>query len=612
MKKRYLFLFILLGIFTIVFCPKAKAETTGYVTLEEVNNNGVAVANPQNDEGSILEYYLPNSENSSFKLLGHSLAPVGEGESNIVIKSTTPGGWSTNSTTFDVINSTGLIYQNEFQENSYWQDYPYFTATLTHSKDNSRIKIRYGTVDCDGLKMYYVNPDIFAAMKEAFDDMTDNGKLELDTVEPDPLYTDSMVTAALSKYNTDDFVLSGWCDDDACYIVFTSTAGPQIYDKFEVEYIFSEENENVKDKVQSFVDSFMEEAMNHGGVTVRLEDLENLNYLYTFQKHPTTSMDMVNAVVLFSSQAKALVGNTNLGISFDMRMGEDATLYSMAFGMMPISYDGVIYGVADGVGYERVNVIYVSDDTELDRDALISAAKARVEEYLPDAEVSIEYKAGLDTLSDEEKQFIDVDKTNGEYFTLTLDGEEYDFFIVKDSEKIQTPEMLSIDILTDVRINTNSSEVPLDATIEVEKLDKNSDEYKELMKKLNITDGESFDFGIYSETAEVYVSKLNDGKFKVYIPLSEEYSGKKLTAYYLKEDGNKEEHEVTIEKIDGKDYAVFETDHFSTYTLATTEDTNPPTGDKIMTYVGIGAVSMILLVGLGIATYRNKKVKDKH
>lgn len=58
--------------------------------------------------------------------------------------------------------------------------------------------------------------------------------------------------------------------------------------------------------------------------------------------------------------------------------------------------------------------------------------------------------------------------------------------------------------------------------------------------------------------------ELEDGSFEVRIPLSEKLKGKDLVAYYVDDNGNKEEHEVTIKE----GYAVFNTNHFSTYTLA--------------------------------------------
>ena len=65
-------------------------------------------------------------------------------------------------------------------------------------------------------------------------------------------------------------------------------------------------------------------------------------------------------------------------------------------------------------------------------------------------------------------------------------------------------------------------------------------------------------------------------------------------------DNKIEKHEVTPEG----DYAVFETDHFSTYTLTidknAKEDTpNPPTGDKIMLYIILFGISVVGVVRFG-------------
>lgn len=71
--------------------------------------------------------------------------------------------------------------------------------------------------------------------------------------------------------------------------------------------------------------------------------------------------------------------------------------------------------------------------------------------------------------------------------------------------------------------------------------------------------------------------ELEDGSFEVRIPLSEKLKGKDLVAYYVDNNGNKEEHEVTIK--DG--YAVFNTNHFSTYTLAEkVSDVTPPSNNE--------------------------------
>lgn len=86
-----------------------------------------------------------------------------------------------------------------------------------------------------------------------------------------------------------------------------------------------------------------------------------------------------------------------------------------------------------------------------------------------------------------------------------------------------------------------------------------------------------------------------------FIPLSEEYLDKSLVAYYIKDDGSIETHEVTIEN----GYAVFETNHFSTYTLGLSSITNPVTSDNIVLwFILIG----IYILGLAVASLKYKKV----
>ena len=90
------------------------------------------------------------------------------------------------------------------------------------------------------------------------------------------------------------------------------------------------------------------------------------------------------------------------------------------------------------------------------------------------------------------------------------------------------------------------------------------------------------------------IEKLDNGKFEVRIPIPESMKGKTLIVYYFASDGTKHPYEV-----DG--YAVFETDHFSTYTLAEKVGVDTPdTYDGIATSFVIGIVSLCTLIGIVI------------
>lgn len=121
--------------------------------------------------------------------------------------------------------------------------------------------------------------------------------------------------------------------------------------------------------------------------------------------------------------------------------------------------------------------------------------------------------------------------------------------------------------------------------------------------------------------------ELEDGSFEVRIPLSEKLKGKDLVAYYVDDNGNKEEHEVTIKE----GYAVFNTNHFSTYTLAekpaetpietpdntpkgddntnneNEKDETPKTGTEILAIESIlGILAVVLASAVIIAKRENK------
>ena len=89
------------------------------------------------------------------------------------------------------------------------------------------------------------------------------------------------------------------------------------------------------------------------------------------------------------------------------------------------------------------------------------------------------------------------------------------------------------------------------------------------------------------ETLRKYITKLENGKFKVRIPLKDEFKNKKLKAYYINDNNKIEEYNINIEN----GYAIFETDHFSTYTIAESgEISNPSTLDNLNSYIFLGFI----------------------
>lgn len=150
-------------------------------------------------------------------------------------------------------------------------------------------------------------------------------------------------------------------------------------------------------------------------------------------------------------------------------------------------------------------------------------------------------------------------------------------FVLRDSSKVFNDdlEVKTRDAKSGVTISNvgTSKKLPFDTLIQVSKLTSGTDYNKvvsAIESLLNNKDAiEMFDLKLFSNALENYVTKLDDGSFKVKIPVSDKLkNAPSLIAYYVDENNKVKEYPVTFEVIDNVRYAVFTTDHFSIYTLA--------------------------------------------
>lgn len=166
------------------------------------------------------------------------------------------------------------------------------------------------------------------------------------------------------------------------------------------------------------------------------------------------------------------------------------------------------------------------------------------------------------------------DALNNWYFFANMefdDGLLYSpFFIVKkDSSKMVTPYVKTVDSVTNIEISTDEK-LPNDTIIEVNELTSGSD-YEKIVKLLDLTDSLSYDLKLYSNGLDKYITKLDSGEFEVKIPIPEDFKGKDLVVYYVKDNGEKEPY--TVDTTSEPGYAIFKTTHFSIYTLGYKENT---------------------------------------
>ena len=471
---------------------------------------------------------------------------------------------------------------------------------------NKTLRNMYSKYTSDDRDIYFDNTRFnfnknfdFTEMDAIYNSMLKDGKVKVASVDPldDSMFAETAITAALSKYDTDKYRIVGGCNEkNKCMI--------NIYDKvktyrektYETTFEYVTPNSKIKNRLDGYAKTFVVDNQNIEEHLFLMEDLETINYKYAFPNFGEW-IDSINAIINYSSEFQNKIGYMNIGTKLDTRAGWDDQFTSGCFGFLNLLFDGVIYSYVDTTGVKQNNVLYVPDETENTREAYIKAALDRVNKYIPKANVKIEYAGQIADINDfgvlSLKDIVDVNKTLGEYYKVTIGEEEYYYFIAKDSSKMRTPVMNTVDALTDISIKTDSSEVPLDSKINTVVIDAKSDEYKEFLKKVNINNGLVVDLKLFSDSINKNISKLENGVFKVYVPLNDELRKLDLTAYYVKDNGEIEKHDVKIEG----DYLVFETDHFSTYVIGGNKLENPATLDNISTWIITTSVSLLGLAG---------------
>lgn len=600
-----------LVVLVLAFIPSmvSAEELISYLEYSNVlsGEESIGASVSYNDEECFdYQFYMNDKPNYSFELKGYNL------KENETYKVSLTSDFLDYSVTYsgDELMDGVAISRDDGDSTMYSN--VYFEST------GEKVMVRVFTNN----KYYYIDETSFrfndnfdsSEIDTYFKEIAPNGTIEINSIKLDDLdFMETCISAALSKYNTDNFWVYGYCYPtyDDCSLYISDTRYNYRSKEFEVEYIFQDTDEDIVTKVDKYVEKFEGNIKENDEGFIEpnffiLDDLENINYKYTIVKHGKEDMNIINSVINYSSEIKEILEYGNLTAIIDTRAGWGGEPFSSGcFGFLNLLYDGVIYGVADRVGVKQINVLYVDDSTIDTRDAYIEAALKRVSDYLPNAKVTLTYAGKIDELDQTGwgrtvDELIDVNKTLGEYYTLTIDGTEFSFLIVKDSSKMKNPEMNTVDLKTNIKINSDSYEVPLDSKISANVINKNSKDYKDIISKLKLDTGMVVDLKLYSDSSETYVTKLSNGMFKVFIPLTKEYENKDLKAYYIKDDGDIEIYKIRKEN----GYAVFETSHFSTYTIGGNDLTNPDTID------GIGIWFLLVVVsGIGIISIFKKRLK---
>ena len=446
-----------------------------------------------------------------------------------------------------------------------------------------------------------------------FDKIIKNGVLTLNVEKPDnddkAYFFLSEVVRNMAK--TDKYYLEiafpseGDFNPENGVISLNKLTGEPITAR-KVKVVYKESSETASAKVSPIVKKIAEKAKDEVNIknSFLLEDLYLINYLNSLKDGINSEMSLN-----FSKELIELTNGSNIAYKFDTRMGSSsAGLWFYLGGWGFIYYNG---DPIDGakIGITRSHVLYVPSDTKDTDEARIAAALKRIKDYLGTTDgIKIEVGGTLESTGSEQYNWnyyglID-EKTSGKnYYNVTINGKTYMFAICKkDSKELENPKYIASDLMSNISIKSSSTELPLDTAITVKTVTS-----KEIEKALGTSVYAAYDISLYSNAKQVNITKLENGKFIVNIPVPEILKDKEITVYYINSKNQKEEYIATVKD----DVASFETDHFSTYALAekTNDIANPNTYDGISRSIILLSISLLGIISTVVCLKRKQENK---
>ena len=382
------------------------------------------------------------------------------------------------------------------------------------------------------------------------------------------------------------------CDIDAATCKVSLYLGQESsMEDYKINFV---EVENEKDSNQA------EKVLSKMKNNYKLEDMGYINQLINFKGIKGFFDELQSSSKIFKMYPEMKVYiEQNPNIEYvSVFGGGGGTPTSYGAGGNIIAYSNDIAIGITSIGYYTNRLVYISDTTEKTKEAYIEAAIKRIKEYINDDnyEIKIEFDEQMttDLCNDEVKEciFTDVfkkgDKYNMELYQMTINGDKQTLGIMPVPEKeLKKIDVKSKDYKTGVNIETNSSDVPLDTSVDSKDV---TEKHKDFIK--------AYDINLFSDLKNEYIKEVKDGII-VRIPLEDDFDKKIVDVYHVKEDGTKgQKYEGKIEKIDGKKYAVFTTNHFSTYAIAEQKENKvtekvPNTNDTIGKSITILLFSII-------------------
>lgn len=416
-----------------------------------------------------------------------------------------------------------------------------------------------------------------------------------------------------SLFQEEDYMIYGICDEETYSICdisiqsydYESTWDSELQEEvttsgwrgtYTINVTYDEPKSN--SSVNSYFANLNEFSPSDPSTFYIVEDLSLINYYLTSDKSELWNIGAPGRALKYSTLNNVTKGS-DVKYYLEIRAGsQDETLmYESAFGPMSIFYNGYSYGTKEEGLYLK-RVIYIPSDTADTKEAFVEAAQQRINDYLGDNSVVVSYGGLLSSLADDSEDTEYPITSDGNYYNIQIGNRTYKFYIVKgNAAQLSKPVYAGMNIETNIQI-TSDAVIPLDTSLSVD-----TNLNLSIKDKIGTDKYKSYDINLFSEAQNSKIEQLENGKFVVKIPVPTELKGKKLVVYYISENDELEKHDVEVQG----NYAIFETNHFSVYTLASSSN-NPQTGDNIITNVIMLLLCLSLLTG-GLILLKKKVIK---
>ncbi len=301
-----------------------------------------------------------------------------------------------------------------------------------------------------------------------------------------------------------------------------------------------------------------------------------------------------------------LVNDNSIVVKATAGNGGGAGLAMYSTSELGIFKNGILYDVKTTVNEAVIPAIRVPSsiqENQLKNFVITEINRKFVDERSDENLIAFDIKEGA--------KIDNVDVKNGYtvYLKEESSGDTVEDVVIINREKPVS--ITDVDKETNIKLETTTAVVPEDTTLEIERITE-GENYNTVIATLG---NKVNKFTLYDITLKSNGVKIQpSGKVKISIPVPEGFNKEKLVVYRISEDGTKVKYDIKVETIEGKDYATFETDHFSLYTLAMEETSNgskeldetPKTGNVDITVYTLTAIALISLAGIVVTKKNNK------